>query len=255
VASGNQALSKAVAASQSITLVPDCGAGRLAATTVRVAGHVLAITDPLEPLRLNRLVLSRLQPGAASGATLQQRLLDQLLALCPPWDMTGRQFLRRYFGYLQREIERNRPAIEARLSRFHGLYAADDTLFSAPAPLPGADLILPDGQEPVATDFAFWLGGTAAVVLVGPSKLRPSASRRRLERLAAAGLSPIAFGQSGGAEQDDALFGSLLGSATAAFFDAEKVPCGPLHGDFPGNAFLKADQRAAISMTNKENSQ
>ncbi|WAJ28199.1 hypothetical protein [Antarcticirhabdus aurantiaca] len=202
------------------------------------AGGLRIRVDALagEPLRISSVDLGLPRPGSLGAGSFSrcELLLAALERLLDPFDALGRRVLARYFAWLDRRIGRARAAIEARLAPFHGLYAPEDYLFSAPLPLPRAHLPVGEGIL-VPADVAFWTGRGFAVALARPARLSPAAQRERLARLDAAGWRRAAFDAAPAApEADDALFDALLALDDARLLDLDRPPVGPgLDLDFP----------------------
>ncbi len=199
-----------------------------------LAAHI--DTEAGEPLRISSVDLGLPRPGSLGAGSFSRRelILAALERLLDPFDALGRRVLARYFAYLDRRIGRARAAIEARLAPFHGLYAPEDYLFSAPLPLPRAHLPVGEGLL-VPADVAFWTGRGFAVALARPARLSPAAQRERLHRLDAAGWRHAAFDAAPSSpEADDALFDALLALDAARLLDLDRPPVGPgLDLDFP----------------------
>lgn len=121
---------------------------RLAAATVDEA-----------PLRLNtHPVPAAILAEAASGHEARVAALSGwLFGLAGPWGGATKRRIAEYLARITAAIAEDHAAIEARLARYHGLYAPQDFFWSAPRPLPRAWLVAP-GAAPVFTELAFWNG-------------------------------------------------------------------------------------------------
>jgi len=186
------------------------------------------------PLRLNNCGLELPAPGPFDAeASPAERIAAHLTRLSGSWNLMGARFIERYFAFLNQQIATHRTELDARLAKFDGLFQADDFLYSAPIPLPRAFLHAPEpgtsGHGPeafVQVDFAFWLGNSPLAVLPAQSTLTPAATRRRKERLAAAGIPIVTYGAADLAAPDFALFKRLLGELSA-FWEGETLPSAP----------------------------
>jgi hypothetical protein len=225
-----------------VTLVPygadNWPIGRIAEIHAgRMAGLPLAVIRPGAMLRINGRALD-LPPPAPTEAEvpIAVRVVAQLKRLCGGWNGAAGRFVDRYFTFLDRQIDRHRAEIDARLAPFDGLFRAEDFIHSAPLPLPRAFLFAPvtprssEDAEPadfVKVDFAWWLGDRMVAVLLAPSPLTPLMARRRDERLTAAGigLAPCTM-----ADLDDVglgWFAETLGPEGSRFWEGEALPSAP----------------------------
>ena len=155
----------------------------------------LALIAPDTPaLRLNShgwIDLSPQMAGDIAGPTEMLRFCRYMLERrAPLFARSIRLFLANYLDFIEAEIERQRPALEAQMVR-GGLPPADDLptyrdwLFSALLPMPNAHVACTDpdkelGREDFAhVDILFWTGREIlAVVLQGLSMPTPSQARR-----------------------------------------------------------------------------
>ncbi|MCS0496274.1 hypothetical protein NVS89_14310 [Ancylobacter sp. MQZ15Z-1] len=183
---------------------------------------------PGEALRLNseRFVLPP-PPIGQGHVPLDQRLADHLKRLSGTWNRLAASFVDAYFAYLQSQIETHRGAILDRLAPLAGLFAPEDTLYSAPLPLPRALVRVPSakGSEWVPADMLFWDGQRAKAVLFSPSPLLPGAERRRREHLLAASIEIAALAAGDLAKPET--FPTLLGPLGADFWRDEALPVAP----------------------------
>ena len=192
------------------------------------------IDRPGTPLRINNCGLEMPASGPFDAeASPAERVAAHLTRLNGQWNLMGGRFIERYFAFLTHQIAGHRPALEARLEKFDGLFRADDFIYSAPIPLPRAFLHAPEpgvadkGADGfVQVDFAFWFSGAPVAVLPAQSRLTPAATRRRKERLAAAGIALVSYGAADLAAPDFGLFNRLLGELST-FWEGETLPSAP----------------------------
>lgn len=186
-----------------------------------------------EPFRLNTNRLELPPADPSSGETLA-RVRDIYLGRCAVWDRTSRELVHAYFELVRRQVADHRPRLAERLAPYAGLYAVEDWVFSAPAPLPRAHLAT-DGrndEDRVLVDLAFVLAdGVIGVVLPG-SASTPKKSAERRERLRAAGVTVL--------EPDSAALAAPqiflrenLPPAALLFWEGEVVPSSPLRPRLP----------------------
>lgn len=183
---------------------------------------------PGEVLRLNSEEFDLPPPvvGQEMVAT-DIRLADHLKHLSGGWNRIAVLFIDGYFAHLRAVIADHRQEIARRLGPVAGLFAPEDMLYSAPLPLPRAQLPPAEsgGSEHVPVDVFFWLGGYAEAVLFAPSALMPAAERRRRERLAAAGIRFTCL--TAGDIARPATFAALLGETGGAFWRDDALPIAP----------------------------
>ena len=172
-------------------------------------------------LRLNSIALPRaIQAGA--GPTHSARIAAMRSWLedsCGDYARSRRAFVAAYLDLIAARIPRHRPALEAGLARFGGLYTPEDWFWSAPRPLPRAWLPSPSG--PVFAEIAFRLAdGPLALVFADAT---PEAALRAaaipMRRLGPAALA------------DHAALAAALGEFQtpfrAAFWEDEILPRSP----------------------------
>lgn len=116
------------------------------------------------PLRLNSLpVPPALLAGGTKRATRAAAMLAWLEAGCGDYARSRRHFMGEYLRFVGQAIAG--PALDERVARFAGLFAAEDWTWSALRPLPRAWLEAPTG--PAMADILFWDGQRALAVLLG----------------------------------------------------------------------------------------
>lgn len=109
------------------------------------------------PLRLNTEPLPPdVLVAAADHAARVAAAIGWLHDLCGDYAPPRRQFITAYFAFLAAHIAEHRAELAAALSRYDGLYAPEDWLWSALRPLPRA--WLPAGDRLLPADIAFWDG-------------------------------------------------------------------------------------------------
>lgn len=177
-------------------------------------------------LRLNTIPLPRAVQAEAAPthpariAAMRSWLEDS----CGDYARTRRAFVAAYLDLIAEQIARHRPALEAGLARFGGLYAPEDWFWSAPRPLPRAWLPSPSG--PVFAEIAFRLAdGPLALVF---------ADRAPEPALRAAGITLCHLGRD--ALCDRAALEAALGDTPGAFWpgafwENEVLPRSPFRRD------------------------
>jgi hypothetical protein len=188
------------------------------------------------PLRLNSEALNAaLNFNAPQGATPLNLIKERLKGFCRPWDRLSLQFLDGYFAHITNMLDVHQDAIATKLAPFVGLYAAEDWAFSAPKPLPRAQLHAPrdkmtphwDVDDFVQADFAFWLGDRMVAVLSQPGVLTPARAAERLARLEQAGVSVVHLNAENLTRDPAALFHRIIGDFGALLESAGAVPSSP----------------------------
>lgn len=141
--------------------------------------RTLRVDDPRLPgvtvgdaagLRLNSEPLpAEAMASAAEGHAARIAAMKQFLhGLCGDYASQRLRFVDCYLDCMAAYLDAHRDEPALQLQRFHGLYAPEDWLWSAPRPLPRA--WLPGEGGSVLVDFAFWDGTKAIVIDVGGSQ-------------------------------------------------------------------------------------
>jgi hypothetical protein len=195
-------------------------------------------TDARDPLRLNDgpYDFSELPPAAGTG-TVAERLAilrDHLSEFCDQWAKRPRQFVSLYFRFIDSVITADRPAIEAHVAKFAGLFTAVDYAFSALRPLPRAHLSV-GGDARVPVDFAFWTGARLVAVDIAGDDARGSTWQERARQLEAAGVQRIEIPSAAVAKDDPAVLRAALPPEFAAFWRAEPLPSSPFRASSLGD--------------------
>jgi len=121
------------------------------------------VTLGAEALRLNtEAVPAEVMTIASDHAGRVVAMNDFLRSLCGNYAVQRQRFVENYIVGASAHIEAHRRELATRLKRYHGLYAAEDWLWSALRPLPRA--WLPAGEKMVLADIAFW-DGTRFIVI------------------------------------------------------------------------------------------
>ncbi|MEO3388171.1 hypothetical protein [Mesorhizobium sp. CAU 1741] len=188
--------------------------------------HIPAGAVEGKTLRMNaqRFALPAL-PQDLSVDGQAHALLAHLCGLCGTWDQTSRAFLAGYFDHLRFVIDEHRPAIEARLAVFDHLFSADDTIFSAPMPLPRAHLLPPEDGRGAVADIALRISTGWLALFAAPGRLMPAQARAREQRYEAAGIRTIDFTLAD-TKGGPAFFSKVLGDDEPPFWQAETLPSG-----------------------------
>jgi len=194
------------------------------------APQVVIDTEARDPLRLNDgpYDFAELPPAAGTGTVAERLaiLCCHLTELCDQWAKRPRQFMALYFRFIDAVIAADRPALEAHVQRFGGLFTAEDYVFSALRPLPRAHLPVASDAR-VRVDFAFWTGARlVAVDITGDEAQRPTWQERG-RQLEAAGVQRIEIAGSAVAEEDPGLLRAALPPEFAAFWRSEPLPSSP----------------------------
>lgn len=184
-----------------------------------------------EPIRLHHIGFILPASGSLlSVGSKEDLLVAALKRQCTPWARTLLRLIDRYFAFLHRRLQEDRPEIEKRLEPYGGLYRPEDTLFSAPALLPHIRL---QGNKPddAPITAAFWSGKKLTALFEGRVGETPRRARERTERLEAAGIAITLIPPETSAANDDTFFDALLGQELRHFFRTEALPCAPLPPD------------------------
>jgi len=183
--------------------------------------HLPGVPEAGGVLRLNTIPLPRATQAEAAPthpariAAMRNWLEDS----CGDYARTRRAFVAAYLDLIADRIARHRPALEAGLARFGGLYTPEDWFWSAPRPLPRAWLPSPSG--PVFAEIAFRLAdGPLALVF---------ADRAPEAALRAAGIKLRHIGRD--ALTDHAALESALGEMQGPFWEDEVLPRSPFRRD------------------------
>jgi hypothetical protein len=96
-----------------------------------------------------------------------------LHGLCGDYAPQRLRFVDCYLGCMAAQLDAHRDEMARDLQQYHGLYAPEDWLWSAPRPLPRAWLPGKAGMAPV--DFAFWDGTQAIAIGFGNAQDVPGA--------------------------------------------------------------------------------
>ena len=187
-------------------------------------------TGARDPLRLNDgpYDFAELPPVAGTGSVAERLaiLRDHLTEFCDQWAKRPRQFVALYFRFIDGVIAADRPAIEAHVKKFGGLFTADDYAFSALRPLPRAHLPVA-GDARVRVDFAFWTGARVVAVDIAGDEARGSAWQERAMLLEAAGVQRIEIPSAAVAKDDPMVLRAALPPEFTAFWRSEPLPSSP----------------------------
>ena len=176
------------------------------------------------PLRLNNAPYSYDEGIQGPGPTATERLAflrDHLTELCDMWAKRPRQLVALYFRLIERCMDRDRAAIEAKAQRLGGLFTPEDFAFSALRPLPRAHL------NGVRVDFAFWTGKTLIAVDIAGDDARGPAWKKRRAALQAANAQPLEIPAATVARDDPALIEGVLPPEFTSFWQSEALPSSP----------------------------
>ena len=179
------------------------------------AGTLRLNSEPLPPAVL-----------AAAGEGHDGRvaaLLAWLEAGCGDYARPLVDFMRSYVGFLETALAARHEELAAALTRFDGLYAPRDWLWSAPRPLPRA--WLPTPQGPCKAGVAFWIDGAPLAIGLDPGG-RDSAALRAAG-IAVLDLGPTALGG------DPAAPGARLPAAFHRFREEMALPASPFRRKLP----------------------
>lgn len=123
--------------------------------SVEVHGKPLRLnTEPVPPDAMPLLVGTHEQRVAAATEWLQSQ--------CGDYAPLRRQFIERYFEFIQDEVGSHRAELAERLRPFDGLYAPEDFTWSAFRPLPRAWIV--NGDRLTLTDMVYWDGKHPIIV-------------------------------------------------------------------------------------------
>jgi hypothetical protein len=189
------------------------------------AGPAVTIdTASGEPLRLNNAPYTYDDGIQGPGASAEERLAflrDHLTDLCDLWAKRPRQFVSLYFRFIERVMQRDRAAIEAKTRRLGGLFTPADFAFSALRPLPRAHI------EGIRVDFAFWTGTALIAVDIAGDDARGAAWEQRRAALTAARILPLELAANAIACDDPAQLDEALPREFTDFWRSERLPSSP----------------------------
>jgi hypothetical protein len=142
------------------------GLDRLPSTLSADDPRLPAVNLSATPLRLNSLALpaEAWDAGALDHAARMAAVRTWLLAGCGDYNAALRRGVTQYLDAIESHVARHGDALSAGLTRFHGLYRAQDWCWSALRPLPRC-WWQRDGAW-VRADLAFWDGN--AVIAMRP---------------------------------------------------------------------------------------
>lgn len=190
------------------------------------------------PLRLNTdhgvrfppEQLSQLPGNAEKLAYLRQEIAGALDLFAP----YQRAFLDAYFAFITDQCQSAARALAERVNWSHGLFRADDFVFSALWPLPNARVILfGDGgheQDFGDYDFVFWDGRRAiAVTIAGRAPSAGSAASRKTGAFEA--LLPATIVASELNERPGPFTEPRFSSGFVSFWEGDPAPSSPFRPD------------------------
>jgi hypothetical protein len=124
-------------------------------------------------LRLNTepLPAEAMASPANDHAARVAAMKQYLHGLCGDYTPQRARFVDCYIDCMAAHLAAHREELTRDLQRYHGLYAPEDWLWSAPRPLPRAWLL--ETAEMTQVDFAFWDGTQAIAIGFGNSPSVP----------------------------------------------------------------------------------
>ena len=133
-----------------------------------------------DTLRLNTEPLpAEAMASPANDHAARVAAMKQFLhGLCGDYAPQRLRFVDCYIDCMAAHLDAHRQELARDLQRYHGLYAPEDWLWSAPRPLPRAWLPARAGMLPV--DFAFWDGRQAIAINFANSQDVPGATVLRI---------------------------------------------------------------------------
>jgi len=188
-----------------------------------------------QPLRLNSGQFAPALPPDPTRAGEDQLgfIRDELKRLCGEWDRVSHRFLDWYFAAIAAEVRRHESELSARLAGTEGLFKPGDWVFSAPLPLPRAQLYAPapggdaDDAGFIEAPFAFWLGDALTAVRAHEHARTPRRAAAEDARLAAAGIGRVTFRAAELADAQSDLLHRILPPPHTAFWLGQTLPMGP----------------------------
>jgi hypothetical protein len=176
-------------------------------------------------LRLNTepLPLVAMPEAVGDHAAPVTAAVDWLVSLCGDYAPLRRRFITTYFAFLATQLDAHRAALAADLTRYDGLYAPDDWLWSAPRPLPRAWLASPHG--PLPAEIAFW-DGTQPLAIELSARDTPRQAALHAVGLPVLRIAPDVLA-------DPAALGALLPAPFHAFWRGQTLPASPFRRPVP----------------------
>ena len=211
--------------------------------TINIDCHTrFVIIDPAAaaPLRLNGGQYEFHEPP---NMRLLPTVWDQLVflethfyALCGTWSKFQRLFITRYFDFIVGRIEEERESLSKALAEFGNLYEYQDWAFSALRPLPQAYIYapkdktidsLPEANDFIPTDMAFWTGTNLLVLSLSDPQSTDPFQSRRMERIKDAGIVVLAINPDVLEDKNSSAFRDLLPEPLKNFWHGELAPSRP----------------------------
>lgn len=190
-----------------------------------------------QPVRFNNTEYDlSATPGGIDEEDPFVAIREHTKRLCDPWNRFALDFLGGYFGAVERLIADAGDDIVASCGLEGGIFEPRDWIYSAPRPLPRAQLHAPAASSAaspyIAVDVAFWTGSRFIAVDGAIRQMLPKRAREARERLSAAGIEIVTELPSSDAQWDEFL-ARILESGSPRFWAGEPLPLGP----FPSRAF------------------
>ncbi len=180
-------------------------------------------------LRLNDMRASIVLSGErlVAGADPFAAVYGLLERACDAFDRGAQAFLAGHRAWVEGELAKRPGQAISALAGYDGLFRLDDWKYSAPMPLPRAELLLGSAQVSCIVDFAFWTGASWSVVLLKGRIPFPSRARERLHALETAGVAFVEIDTDAGLPDVAAVLARLLPANAIEFWTGQALPMGP----------------------------